>query len=304
MMIERMKIAIILVLLIISCAPFAFGGKPGRNFEPQPCGGYRCSNNACASMEDEKASIDKISFSFYEEGKSYSIKMDLESFATSMNSDSQFYLSQKFTASITSELRANVEKYVRESGLLKFNGWCVEVNGLPMTVDANISIHFDNGKSFFMSFNGCNAPAGFIEAAHKFIDSIIPICGYDPEKKEKIPPYVNPFAGTHKFVYEGRDGKKQTFVYTLIEGRINTVELKTFGDYYSSQHVKCVGHKIYGGQERYDFKIEDYYDDSELKPSQKNNGAATVYRKNKELFFVPYQICPEFPERPEIPEEE
>ncbi len=273
-------------------------------FEPTMCGGYRCSNETCSSMEDEKSSIKELSFSFYDEGPSYGINMNQEVFKTSMNKNSNFYLSQNFSASVTSELKANIEKYVRESGLLKFNGWCVEINGLPMTRDAHIRIVFDNGKSFYMSFNGCRAPAGFYEAAKKFIDNIIPICGYDPEKSEKIPPYVNPFAGTHKFVYESKDGKKQTFIYTMTCGRTDMVELKTFGDFYSSQHVKCVGHKIYGGKEKYSFTIESYYDDSELKPSKKGNGAAEIYRRDKKLFLVPYQICPEFPERLEIPEEE
>lgn len=299
----KMKIAIVLSLIIVACVVYAKDRGPGEMFEPTPCGGYRCSNESCSSMEDEKASIKELTFSFYDEGPSYKIVMDQESFKTSMNKDSNFYLSQNYSASITSELRGIIEKYMRESGLLKFNGWRVEINGLPMTRDAYIRITFENGKNFYMSFNGCRAPSGFYEAAQKFIDKIIPICGYDPEKCEKTPPYVNPFAGTHKFVYEGKDGKKQTFIYTMTCGRTDTVELKTFGDYYSSQHVKCVGHKIHGGKEKYSFTIESYYDDSELKPSKKGNGAAEIYRKNEQLFLVPYQICPEFPERSEIPEE-
>lgn len=297
-----MKIAIVLGLLIVTCMVYAVEMLPGRIMEPPQCGGYRNTARVCSSMEDEKASIKELSFFFYDEGKSYHIDMNLEEFKTSMNENADLFLSQDYSASATRELRADIEKYVRESGLLKFNDWCVEVNGLPMTGDANISILFENGKRFYMSFNGCHAPDGFYEAANRFIGSIVPICGYAPEKSKKIPPYVDPFAGTHKFIYESQDGKKQTFIYTMTNGKVNSVELKTFGDYYSSQHVKCSGHKIYGGQERYNLTLEGYYDDSVLMPSKKGNIAAIVYRRNEKLFFVPYQVCPEFPERLELME--
>lgn len=287
-----MKYIIIVSALLVVVCGVVLAKKISSMKEDVPvCGGYRYNHNSYTSMEDEKGGITDISFIYYERGYgSYKLKLKEDTLHASLNAEPDYYLSQEFDMSFEGKVKSGLEKALRSSGLLRFNEWCVEVSGLPPFDDASISIKFDTGASYYMSYNGGHSPEGFDEAVTKFVEAVKNLCGFDPDKKEPIPPYVSPFWGTHKFVYEAPDGRKQTFIY--IANR-DDIEVVSYGDYYSSEHIHCYGHKIYGSGERYDLSIEEYFDDSVEKPSTKNSTAAIIYRVNGELIMEPYQICPE-----------
>lgn len=285
-------IIIVSALLVVVCGVVLAGKiKDSMKNDIPVCGGYRYDHASYTSMEDEKGGITDISFIYYERSYgSYKLTLKNDTLHASLNAEPDYYLSQNFDMAFEGKVKKGVENALRSSGLLRFNEWCVEVNGLPPLDDASISIKFDTGTSYYMSFNGGRSPEGFDEAVISFVEAIKKLCGFDPDKKEPIPPYVSPFWGTHKFVYEAPDGMKQTFIYM---SNRDDIEVVSYGDYYSSEHIHCSGHKIYGGQERYDLSIEEYFEDSVEKPSTKNSTAAIIYRIGGELIMEPYQICPE-----------
>ena len=284
-------IIIVAALLVVACGVVLAGKIKDRMKEDIPvCGGYRYDHESFTSMEDEKGEITAMSFFYYDRGYgAYKLEIKDDSLHASLNDEPEYYLYQVFDMAFKGKVKSSVENALRSSGILKYNEWCVEVSGLPLTTDADISIKFSTGSSYHMSFNGGHSPLSAEEDIVKFVESLKKICGYDPDKKDPIPPYVSPFWGTHKFVYEAPDGKKQTFIYT---SNHDDVDVISYGDYYSNEHIHCSGHKIYGSGERYDLSIEEYFEDSVEKPSTKNSTAAIIYRVNGNLLMEPYQICP------------
>lgn len=288
-----MKYIIIVSALLLAAGGVVLASKIKNSMKKSEpvCGGYRYENYTTKSMEDEKGDVTAMSFYYYDRGYGkYNLNIKTDSLHASLNEEPDEYLSQTFDSPYSGAVKSKVEAALRSSGLLKYSTWCVEVNGLPPTTDATISIDFSTGSQYYISFNGGHSPAGFTSSVESFIAALKQICGYDPDKKEPIPPYVSPFWGTHKFEYVSPDGKRQTFIYTSDH---DDVEVKSYGDYYSNEHIHCGGHKIHGSGERYDISIEYYYEDSVEKPSTKNSTAAIIYRREGRLIMEPYQICPD-----------
>lgn len=293
---KKVKLAIFTFMaVLIAIALYAqHTGEMGLFSKKQPpvCGGYTSKKEECKSMENEKGTISSIFLFFYDEYKALKIESKDDTVKIYICSDTNEYLYQEFPFPATDKTFSTLTNLVRKNGLLKYNGWGVHVSGLPLTTDCTFSMKFTSGNSYYMEFNGGHSPMGFYEDMQNFVKDIKELVNFDEASNKDIPPYVSPFWGTHKFVYEA-GGKKQTIIYSSdLEGIHDNIDLKTYGDFYSYQHIHCSGHKIHSGQERYDLDIEEYFEDSEQKPSTRNSTAAIIYQRAGKLEMEVLQVCP------------
>ena len=294
---------ILTLLLLLSVA--GCNAQHNNMREPE-CGGYRSRNYDTEPLENVKGELTSIYCEFYDEYHSekpalvtYDIRLDDTSFNGSISRE-RGYDSYKFNVKKSAKTVQALSKALKESGLLRFNGWNVYVNGLPPITEFFISASFTTGEKFFMEFNGGRMPDGFMDAVQVFNEAVCKAADFTPDKCEKSKPYVNPYHGEHHFHYS-KDGKQQSFTFNIKStGGEENAEVISDGDF-GYLHARCNAHKV---SSRYFVSILGYYDDSKITTPKPNSLAGILDNINGTLYLEPLQAAPDLPDRSKIKKEE
>ena len=287
----------LLLLAVVGC------NAQQNNMTNQECGGYRSNNHNTKPLENVKGELTYLFCTFYDEYSSeapdfvkYEIRLSDTTLNGSISPSERGYDPYKFNAKKDAQNIQALSKALKESGLLRFNGWNVYVNGLPPITEFFISATFSTGEKFFMEFNGGRMPEGFMEAVKGFNDAVVKVTDFAPEKCEKSKPYVNPYHGKHHFDYS-KDGKQQTFTFIVTpKGGEENAEVISKGDF-GYLHARCNAHSVSG---RYFVSILGYYDDSEITTPTRNSLAGILDHINGKITLEPLQAAPDLPDRSKL----
>ena len=298
---KRLFFLLTLILLFLnSCDMFIFGQ------DRTVCGGVVRDVRKIKPLENIKGSVTYLSFEvFNREWMGGEKPLSVEGmlceghFGGNVARDEE-HESFKFDFDADDTFIKKISNALKESGMLEFNNWNVKVAGLPPTDDFYISAKFSTGESLYINFNGGRSPVGFSECALNFVMSVCRMVDYDPEKCPKLKPYVNPYVGTHNFVYQ-KSGKTQhfTFIVEPTGGDDGNSEVISDGDF-GYVHLRCAANKVSG---KYHFDVLRHYDDSGLTQVQKNSLAGIISLKNGDFYLEPLQAAPDLPDRSLIKQE-
>lgn len=271
------------------------------------CGGVVHDVHKTKPLENVKGTVTYLSFEVYNREwmdgeKPLSVECMLREghFRGSVARDEE-HESFKFDFEADDVFFKKLSDALKESGMLEFNNWNVEVAGLPPTYDLYISAKFSTGESLYINFNGGRAPVGFSECALNFALSVCRMVDYDREKCPKLKPYVSPYVGTHNFIYQ-KNGKTQhfTFIVESTGGSDGNSEVISDGDF-GYVHLRCAANRVSG---KYHFDVLRHYDDSKLTQVKKNSLAGIISLKNDVFYLEPLQAAPDLPDRSLLKQEE
>lgn len=181
-----------ITLTLLLMLTYLVGCNAQNNTMREPvCGGYRSNNHDTKPLENVKGELTEIYCKFYDEYHSempalveYSINLDDTSLSGYMSRE-KGYDSYKFNVTPDAKTIQALSKALKESGLLRFNGWNVYVNGLPPITEFFISASFSTGEKFFMEFNGGRMPDGFMDAVAVFNDAVCKAADFSLDKCQK-----------------------------------------------------------------------------------------------------------------------
>lgn len=256
------------------------------------CGGYRTRNEKVHPVTGIDGEPSLFSYWFGNEsgnmcryhtigcklGAGHSLKIDILMFTG--------YRTYTRTVDLSQEQWKKLTEFA--FALAGFNGWCVEVNGLPICGDANCSIEFTSGEKVRFSFNGGHAPAGWSEVHAEFSEWLMEISEYDESKCEKLPPYVSPYLGEHRFT-AASDGKLEEYIVLIKKiGFDENCEFTAKGDL-GNVHIRCKATKVTGSRlGEYYVSMIDYFDDSPQKrPFKPGHLLAIMDYKNEKMIIKP-----------------
>lgn len=275
------------------------------NINSNVCGGYTSNNRTTKPLENVSGEVEHLYFHFYNGNHSdnlptsYRIDIDNQELKAKLSAPTDGYDNYEYNAEYTKDIQQKLSKALKESGLLIYNKWNVVVAGLPPIYDMVLDAKFSSGEKLYIEFNGERYPNGLDIAAEKFAKAICELTNYSPEKCPKSKPYVNPYLGKHKFVYN-KDGKTQTFTFILenTSGKDNA-EVISEGDF-GYFHARCYTSNL---SNCYHFNILSYYDDSKITTESKHSIAGILYNNNGNLTLEPLRACPDLPDRSKLKEE-
>ncbi|MCQ2973479.1 MAG: hypothetical protein MJ211_01565 [Bacteroidales bacterium] len=272
-------------------------------FRHEEKGGYKSKQLTTKPLKNVEGKITKMSFFFHndecankESQQIYNIEITNDTLSVSITPD-QWHNSFKYKVKFSEDIQNKIDSFVKESGLLNFNNYYVKVNGLPLTLDCDFSATFSSGENCYFSFNGGHYQGGMLDSILNFAKNIEKFVEFNPDKCSEYKPPVNPFIGTHKFVYQNK-GKSETFIISINNSSSNSnAEIVMFGDF-GNEHIKANAAKIYGsGKEKYYININEYFDDSNEKTNNKGDLGAIMYNDNGILTLEPLRIGKKLPEK-------
>ena len=298
-----MKRLLTLLLLLTAASCNAQHNNMNRT---EQCGGYRSNQHETKPIDNVQGTLTSLYCTFHDmmwygepSFVRYDIKLDDKTFAGTIARE-QGYDSYKFDIPNDAKTTEELTKALKQSGLLKFNTWNVYVNGLPPTTDFYISAQFSSGEKMFMEFNGGHCPSGFMDAVKVFNEAVRKAADYSPDKCPPTKPYVSPYLGEHRFIYQ-KDGRRQEFKFAVENsaGHGDNAEVLSTGDF-GMLHARCSARNVTG---RYFFSILSYYDDSQITTPKPNSLAGILSTAGGKIYLEPLQAAPKLPDRNLIQEQ-
>ncbi|MBO4478148.1 MAG: hypothetical protein J5757_07465 [Lachnospiraceae bacterium] len=231
------------------------------------CGGYASHQTQMKSLVGKVSGLKKFNLNYSTESMGVSFSANLETGVM----DSSIVVAPRYSRgqpdecsrTLTPEECAQLSETVFATNILEYNGYAVIVNGLPPIEDMTISMNFEKGDDYYMSYNGGRGPGNVVQEVQKLFPLIFELADYSPGKGRPIMPTMPSVLGTHRF--EFTEGKK----HGTLTIRIDTLrrrdegqgELFSEGDFGKKHFIFNTGF-VHTGNGRYDLKMIKELEDS------------------------------------------